>query len=55
MIIKNGKVFQEDGSYKFVWVKGHSSNPYNEECDRLAVLASKDVANFGVDINYERG
>jgi len=26
---------------KFVWVKGHASNPENEVCDRLAVEASK--------------
>ena len=23
---------------KFTWVKGHSSNQYNNECDRMAVL-----------------
>jgi len=26
---------------KFVWIKGHASNPENELCDRLAVDASK--------------
>lgn len=26
---------------KFVWIKGHSSNPENELCDRLAVAASR--------------
>jgi ribonuclease HI len=26
---------------KFVWIKGHASNPENELCDRLAVAASK--------------
>jgi ribonuclease HI len=26
---------------KFVWIKGHASNPENENCDRLAVEASK--------------
>jgi ribonuclease HI len=26
---------------RFVWIKGHSSNPENELCDRLAVSASK--------------
>jgi ribonuclease HI len=26
---------------KFVWIKGHASNPENELCDKLAVAASK--------------
>jgi ribonuclease HI len=26
---------------KFVWVKGHDGNVYNERCDRLAVKASE--------------
>lgn len=26
---------------RFVWIKGHSSNPENELCDRLAVEAGK--------------
>jgi len=26
---------------RFVWIKGHASNPENELCDRLAVEASK--------------
>ena len=25
---------------KFVWVKGHAENPYNERCDELAVAAA---------------
>lgn len=25
---------------KFVWVRGHSNNPYNERCDELAVAAA---------------
>ena len=40
---------------KFTWVKGHSTNPYNNECDRLAVCASKDVEHHLVDVNYEEG
>lgn len=28
-------------SVKFVWIKGHASNPENEVCDKLAVEASK--------------
>lgn len=37
---------------KFVWVKGHSSNPYNERCDELAVQAAlgKDLR---IDSGYE--
>lgn len=38
----------------FTWVKGHADNPYNNECDRLAVCASKDSANWLVDEIYER-
>jgi ribonuclease HI len=25
---------------RFVWVKGHANNPYNERCDELAVAAA---------------
>jgi ribonuclease HI len=25
---------------KFIWVRGHSENPYNERCDELAVAAA---------------
>jgi len=25
---------------KFIWIKGHNDNPYNERCDQLAVAAS---------------
>lgn len=28
---------------KFVWVKGHNGNEYNERCDELAVNAIKEV------------
>lgn len=31
----------EYNDVEFVWVKGHSANPYNERCDRLAVAESK--------------
>ena len=27
---------------KFIWVKGHADNPFNERCDQLAVEASFD-------------
>ena len=28
-------------SIKFEWTKGHSDNPYNIRCDKLAVKASQ--------------
>jgi ribonuclease HI len=28
---------------RFVWIKGHASNPENEKCDQLAVEASKNL------------
>jgi ribonuclease HI len=37
---------------RFVWIKGHASNPENELCDRLAVEASKN-ANLSEDIGYK--
>jgi ribonuclease HI len=30
----------EKHKVKFVWIKGHNDNPYNERCDLLAVEAS---------------
>lgn len=29
---------------RFVWVKGHASNPMNNRCDELAVAASRSTA-----------
>lgn len=26
---------------RFVWIKGHNENPFNERCDQLAVEASR--------------
>ncbi|HPG29907.1 MAG TPA: ribonuclease HI [bacterium] len=28
---------------KFFWVKGHSDNPFNNECDKMAVAASQSA------------
>lgn len=42
-------------SVKFTWVKGHNGNPYNEECDRLAVAAAQDSIHWEIDVNYENG
>ena len=36
---------------KFVWVKGHAGNLYNERCDQLAVKAAAS-ANLIDDIGY---
>ncbi|CAN5627242.1 ribonuclease HI [soil metagenome] len=38
---------------KFVWVKGHSTNPYNNRCDELATSAA-DSNNLLVDVGYEK-
>lgn len=37
---------------KFVWVKGHADNPYNNRCDELATSAA-DGKNLQVDQGYE--
>ncbi|MFT3933450.1 MAG: ribonuclease HI [Chitinophagaceae bacterium] len=37
---------------KFVWVKGHASNAYNNRCDVLATTAA-DGGNLAVDEGYE--
>lgn len=37
---------------RFVWVKGHADNPYNNRCDQLATQAA-DSRNWLVDEGYE--
>ena len=37
---------------KFVWVKGHANNPFNNRCDELATAAA-DSGNWLVDEGYE--
>lgn len=37
---------------RFVWVRGHADNPYNNRCDELATSAA-DGANLDVDIFFE--
>lgn len=37
---------------KFVWVKGHADNPYNNRCDVLATTAA-DGKNLLPDTGYE--
>jgi ribonuclease HI len=39
---------------KFIWIKGHSNNPENELCDRLAVIASKSTDQED-DTGYQPG
>jgi ribonuclease HI len=39
-------------SIRFVWVKGHSTNPYNNRCDELATAAA-DSKNWITDEGYE--
>lgn len=38
---------------KFKWIKGHNEHPENERCDRLAVAASQDKANWAIDSAFE--
>ena len=38
---------------RFVWVKGHADNPFNNRCDELATAAA-DSGNWLVDEEYER-
>jgi ribonuclease HI len=33
--------------------KSHAGHPLNERCDRLAVAASKDKANWKIDSVFE--
>lgn len=36
---------------KFIWVKGHASNPYNQRCDELATAAA-DGKELIEDVGY---
>lgn len=38
---------------RFVWVKGHAQNPYNNRCDELATTAA-DGKNLAVDTGFEK-
>ena len=40
-------------SIKFKWVKGHSTNPFNNRCDELATAAA-DSEDWLVDEFYEK-
>jgi ribonuclease HI len=39
-------------SVKFIWVRGHADNPYNNRCDELATAAA-DGKELAVDEGYE--
>lgn len=41
-------------SVRFVWVKGHANNPYNNRCDELATAAA-DGRDLLPDEGYESG
>jgi len=45
------KVYRKH-NVRFVWIKGHSSNPENELCDRMAVEAYKKK-NLSEDTGYD--
>lgn len=38
---------------KFIWVKGHANNPYNNRCDELATTAA-DSRKWRTDTGYEQ-
>lgn len=37
---------------RFIWVKGHADNKWNNRCDELATMAA-DSRNWLVDVGYE--
>jgi len=41
-------------SIRFVWVRGHADNPYNNRCDELATSAA-DGGDLLVDEGFEEG
>lgn len=55
---KNADLWSEFLTYykrhkiKFVWVKGHANNPFNNRCDELATAAA-DSGNWLIDDGYE--
>lgn len=40
-------------SIRFIWVKGHADNAYNNRCDQLATMAA-DSKNLLTDEGYEQ-
>jgi ribonuclease HI len=43
----------QNHSIKFIWVKGHADNPFNNRCDELATAAA-DGADLLIDEEYEK-
>lgn len=43
----------KDFDIKFVWVRGHADNPFNNRCDELATSAA-DGNNLLIDEGYEK-
>lgn len=39
---------------RFVWVKGHANNPFNNRCDELATAAA-DGSKLRIDAGFENG
>lgn len=46
-------LYNKFDNIRFVWIKGHSGNPKNEECDTLAVSAASK-APLLIDEFYEK-
>ena len=43
----------QKNNIRFVWVKGHADNPYNNRCDELATAAA-DGKDLLADEGYEK-
>ncbi len=43
----------QKNNIRFVWVRGHADNPFNNRCDELATAAA-DGRNLLVDEGYEK-
>lgn len=43
----------QNHNIRFVWVKGHADNPYNNRCDILATTAA-DGKDLQIDEEYEK-
>ncbi|MGL4346534.1 MAG: ribonuclease HI [Chitinophagaceae bacterium] len=44
---------QQFTNIKFVWIKGHAKNLYNNRCDAMAVKEAKESA-INIDVQYEK-